>query len=80
MKLLIDIGNTRIKWGIDGEQGLEKTEAIEHKDEDYINQIKKGWKQLETPSALALASVSKTDIVEQLTVVGKDTLANVSWC
>jgi len=78
MKVLVDIGNTRIKWCIDYGKGVEHAQAIEHYNAGFINHIKQAWEIIDTPEILAIASVSKKQVAEQLIELGKTLWPNVS--
>jgi type III pantothenate kinase len=78
MNMLVDIGNTRIKWCTDIGKGIEKAQAVEHRQADFINHIQLAWGILDTPEILAIASVSKKRIAEQLIELAKTLWPNVS--
>ena len=78
MNVLVDIGNTRIKWCIDNNQGIGNGHAIEHQYSSFIKKIQQAWEILDTPETLAIASVSKKQIVEQLKQLAKVLWPNVS--
>ena len=67
MNLLIDIGNTRLKWCIDSHHGIQKGHAVDYRQAHFIHDIECIWKQLATPNTLAISSVSSQKIVSQLT-------------
>lgn len=66
MKLLVDIGNTRIKYGAEQNGVLEKGIAIIHQHNDYLPQIQSAWMNLAAPNTLAISCVSNKHIVRQL--------------
>ncbi|KAF3983457.1 MAG: type III pantothenate kinase [Methylococcales symbiont of Hymedesmia sp. n. MRB-2018] len=75
MNLLLDIGNTRVKWGIDnGEGELRTSFAIEHKKAGFSQAIKEQWQSLKKPDKLVISSVSSTQIVQQVLAI-----ADVLW-
>jgi len=66
MNLLLDIGNTRVKWCVEKNGALGKGFAIIHQQTDFIQQIQSAWMELETPSILAVSSVTNKQMLEQL--------------
>lgn len=71
MKVLIDIGNTRIKWCVE-ENGVIKTEIpIAYKQIDSIDVMQQRWVNLATPTILAISSVSATQITLKITQLAK---------
>lgn len=77
MNLLIDIGNTRVKWCVEKNEVLEKKNAIVYQQTDFIQQIQHAWLNLETPDILAISCVSKQQIVEQLKSLAKTLWPNI---
>ncbi len=71
MKVLVDIGNTRIKWAVEANGIINNTQAVNHHEIDFIEQIKGSWSTIDMPEILAIASVSKQNIVEQLSKLAK---------
>jgi type III pantothenate kinase len=74
MKILIDVGNTRIKWAVEELQKLNNSQAIQHQKTDYIKQLKQAWFKLPHPSSVIISSVGKQQIVNELS-----NLANTLW-
>lgn len=77
MKLLVDIGNTRIKWAVEVNGVVEKSSAINHQP-TYLEQIQQIWSKIESPEILAISSVSNQQIVDQLLTLAKILWPNVS--
>lgn len=71
MNLLIDIGNTRIKWGIENNTQIRTRKAINYKQADFVQQFNTMWSKLETPRMLAISSVSSEHIVQPLITLAK---------
>jgi len=78
MKLLVDIGNTRIKWAVEVNGVVEKSSAINHQSQ-YLEQIQQKWSVIESPEILAISSVSNQGIVNQLLILAKKLWPNVSF-
>lgn len=58
MILLVDIGNTRIKWCIEDNKKLGAGVAIPHRQKDFMQTLTKQWLKLTTPDLLVIASVN----------------------
>ncbi|MCK4842969.1 MAG: type III pantothenate kinase [Methylococcales bacterium] len=72
MKLLLDIGNTRIKWCTDDNGHLSVGQAIAYKTTDFTQQLQYHWLKLtESPCTLAISSVSAKQIAQQLIAIAK---------
>lgn len=71
MNILIDIGNTRIKWGVDENGTIKSGNFIDYKQTDFRQQIKQQWLQLKSPDKLAISSVSAKHISLQLIEIAK---------
>jgi type III pantothenate kinase len=72
MNLLVDIGNTRLKWCIDNNNGMTKGQSVDYKHDHFIKNLQSTWALLDTPKALAISSVSSQHIVLQLSVLAKN--------
>jgi type III pantothenate kinase len=66
MNLLIDIGNTRLKWGLYTEGKIYHTVALAHQSTDFIQQLSAVWQALAAPEKLAIASVSANSITTEV--------------
>ncbi len=59
MNLLVDIGNTRIKWASQLDRRLVSTDAIVHRDqEDLSALIGRCWQNLEPPTRIIVSNVA----------------------
>ena len=72
MKLLVDIGNSRLKWCVDSEEGMTTGHAIDYRCDHFMENLYHAWKRLPTPTTLAISSVSSQKIVLQLTSFAQD--------
>ena len=70
MNVLVDIGNTRIKWCMDENGSIGTVHAIEHKKE-FIGQIEQNWLNQNTPELLAISSVANKEIYTQIVELAK---------
>ncbi|MGI9229630.1 MAG: type III pantothenate kinase [Gammaproteobacteria bacterium] len=57
MRLLIDMGNSRIKWAAAEAHRLSATGAVSHEGEDFITGLQQKWSGLARPEAVFIASV-----------------------
>jgi type III pantothenate kinase len=68
MNLLVDIGNTRIKWASQLDQHLVSTNAVVHRDhEDLPALISCCWQNLDPPAKIIVANVAGQQIEKMLT-------------
>lgn len=74
MNLLVDIGNTRVKWSVEKNADITPGIAIEHGQTGFIKDIQQSWLELDDPSLLAISSVSAKKIEQQIIE-----LANNLW-
>ena len=74
MNLLLDIGNTRVKWARVESNIFISGQAIAHKSSKFIRIIEQQWIALSTPDNLAISSVTAKHIAEQVI-----TLAQQLW-
>ncbi len=66
MILLVDIGNSRLKWNTEQAGRLGETQAIIHIHGSIQAELIKAWQVLDKPKSLRLACVSSTRIKQQL--------------
>lgn len=71
MNLLVDIGNTHIKWCIDKKDGIKSEQPIAYKQTDFTKEIYQQWLNLATPSELAISSVAKKQISQKMIDIAK---------
>lgn len=72
MNVLVDVGNTRIKWCVENDEVLEQVEAIVHKPADFIVKLRQSWLKLDKPQKVAIACVSKNAIADQIIELASD--------
>jgi len=70
MNILVDIGNTRIKWCRDEGGLLSSVQAVEHK-KGFIETIEQTWLNQPTPGFLAISSVGNKNISSQIIHLAK---------
>ena len=66
MKLLIDLGNTRLKCALSDRGALRWVGALAHAGADEKMDFDSLWKGIESPSAVLIASVAGTALGEQV--------------
>jgi len=71
MNLLLDIGNTRIKWAYVESDIFISGQAITHKTSAFAKTIKQQWLALNMPDNLAICSVSAKHIAKQVITVAQ---------
>lgn len=62
MNLLVDIGNSRLKWGIESDQEITQNKALFHQSINFSQHLAKDWQALVSPKILAIASVSSNAV------------------
>jgi type III pantothenate kinase len=58
MKLLVDIGNTRLKWAIADNGALKTGVAMDYRLPEFADRLTQSWAKIERPQQLAIASVA----------------------
>lgn len=64
--ILIDIGNTRIKWAQQKVGKLGEMNAVLHLKQDFSARLKADWQQLPKPNKIFIACVSSVAIKQQV--------------
>ncbi len=71
MNILIDIGNTRIKWCVDHKGNIGASQAMNYKKDDFISDFEVYWQKLTPPQAIAISSVSTQQVLLQIISLAK---------
>ena len=71
MHLLVDIGNTRLKWGMATESGFRSGEPLVHR-ELSRQDLLAAWKSIGSPARMAIACVSAKPLLEQVCSVAEE--------
>lgn len=66
MNLLIDIGNTRLKWLLESGGQFETFHAMDYRQPDFSKALQEAWLTIETPKTIAIASVSNKHILDSV--------------
>lgn len=71
MNILVDIGNSRLKWGIGEYDDVIFCGAIDYHRENDMASLIEAWKNLSRPTRLAISSVAEKHRAEQLIQVAQ---------
>lgn len=74
MNLLIDIGNSRLKWASEQAGQISSTYALDYRQDQAYQSLEQQWQTLPRPNKLAIACVGA---VQQITAI--EVLANGLW-
>jgi type III pantothenate kinase len=74
MNLLIDIGNSRLKWATEQAGQIGSIQALDYRQPDAYQNLEQSWQTLARPSKIAIACVGA---VQQITAI--ESLANCFW-
>lgn len=72
MKLLVDIGNSRLKWVTAVDARLSHLSSLDHHESDFSQQLLAAWTAIDPPRQLALASVAKSALLSQVADLAAD--------
>ena len=62
MILLLDIGNSRLKWALQNDAIISIHQALCHHQDSFYDQLKTAWKNLTPPDVIGVSSVSSENI------------------
>ena len=65
MNLLIDIGNSRLKWALHEATNLTEGEAVNY-DSDFTKQLFCRWQNVSQPGCIAIANVNASEKLNQV--------------
>ena len=66
MNLLIDIGNSRLKWAIENGGQIGHVTLLDYRQTDFLPDLKSLWLAVEVPNTVAIASVSELGVLSGL--------------
>lgn len=69
MKLLVDIGNTRLKWALADAGALKAGEAMDYRLPEFAEKLAQAWTNIECPHQLVIASVAATAVFNVVTQI-----------
>jgi type III pantothenate kinase len=64
--LLLDAGNTRVKWALSERGVLSRTGATAHGDAGWVDALAVGWSAVARPASIWFASVAAPGVTERL--------------
>lgn len=65
MKLLIDIGNSRLKWAVEEGGALVFRVACDYRQQDWLERLRENWRAI-APRRIAIANVGQKSLCEQV--------------
>jgi type III pantothenate kinase len=65
-KLLVDLGNTRMKWAMQNDKQLLAVSVLTHRDRDLPGELTQAWGNLTRPGRVVVASVTDEVRKQQL--------------
>ena len=69
MNLLIDLGNTRLKWGLGQGKDINAGQPLIHKNSSIQDDLIDIWGNLQKPEQIAVSNVSSPELVAQIKAV-----------
>lgn len=66
MNLLIDIGNTRLKWLLECAGRFEDLHDVDYRQPDFLNSLQQAWQVIGAPDNIAMACVSNQQILNSV--------------
>lgn len=79
MMLLVDIGNSRVKWAFSEQGKLSPIKALEHGHADFKQQLLASWQSIVVaPEKAAIACVSSVSVLHEIEAVIKALWSNLS--
>lgn len=71
MNLLIDIGNSRLKWACEHQGNITQQTALLHQQHNWQQMLLGAWQNLESPKKLVISSVARQDILQAVIALAK---------
>jgi type III pantothenate kinase len=66
MNLLIDIGNSRLKWAVEREGVITPGESLDYRQPKFSSVLQSKWAAFEFPKCIAIASVATQQALSEL--------------
>ena len=66
MMLLLDVGNTSVKWGVCNAGSIEESDCFMHRGNDVQALADQSWSKLQTPASVFIANVGGAQLQQQL--------------
>lgn len=77
MHILIDIGNSRLKWGLIESNSFIFKDAYDYRILDVLITLQLVWQNFPTPNSLLIASVAQPDLVNDITRLAVQIWSNI---
>jgi len=77
MNLLVDIGNSRLKWGLETDRKISQSRAFFHQSTNFSQHLTKDWQALVPPKILAISSVSSEEVKLEVICLAQQLWKNV---
>lgn len=71
MKLLVDIGNSRLKWTTYQHSALAEFKSVDHRQNDLLGQLSRLWSDIGIPEQVAVASVASPGLRDQVVALAR---------
>ena len=71
MNLLIDLGNSRLKWGLGQGRHIQEGASIALEHECFSEWLLNSWSKIEIPELIAISSVSSTSLEQKICLMAK---------
>ncbi len=72
MKLLIDIGNSRLKWAVETNTVLGGITSLDYRQPDFLQVLAQTWRELSLPTQITIASVADKALLTAVTALCND--------
>lgn len=76
MNVLIDIGNSRLKWACEYQGSISTQAALFHQQQDWQAQLLNNWQALPTPEKVAISCVANLNILQVVMALAKQLWSN----
>ncbi len=78
MIILLDIGNTRLKWAVvDNNQSFQYKAALDYRAEGFMASLVQSWKKISMPEKIVISSVGSVELIEKLQQLINDLWSDV---
>lgn len=71
MNLLLDMGNSLLKWAVEHDGRMGEIQALDYGQDDFSKTLLAHWQAMESPEKLAIASVSKPQVLTEVAAIGQ---------
>lgn len=66
MNLLLDIGNTRLKWATEQQGAMREPQACDYRQPGFLAELRQTWRGIGVPCNVAIASVSNRMVLDSV--------------